>query len=125
MDLIDKLDSYTEGQSEKEILASLTSCQSSGLLDEFSINILGYAYLLEREKPEIAECIFRANTLLFPHSPNVYDSYAEALMTNGDLESSVVNYQKAVDVATENGDRDLEFYQANLARAVENLEKGK
>ena len=43
-----------------------------------------------------------------------FDSYAELLMINGDLEASVKNYQKAVDIAIGNEDRDLELFQKNL-----------
>ncbi|WP_461641367.1 hypothetical protein [Labilibaculum euxinus] len=42
------------------------------------------------------------------------DSYAELLMINGDLEASVKNYQKAVDIAIGNEDRDLELFQKDL-----------
>ncbi len=35
-------------------------------------------------------------------------------MINGDLEASVKNYQKAVDIAIGNEDRDLELFQKNL-----------
>ena len=45
---------------------------------------------------------------------NFNDSYAESLMMNGDLESSLKNYQRAVDIATENQDRDIELYKKNL-----------
>ena len=43
-----------------------------------------------------------------------FDSYAELLMINGDLEASVKNYQKAVDIAIGNEDRDLELFQKDL-----------
>ncbi len=35
-------------------------------------------------------------------------------MINGDLEASVKNYQKAVDIAIGNEDRDLELFQKDL-----------
>ncbi|MCP3933434.1 MAG: hypothetical protein GY705_30560 [Bacteroidetes bacterium] len=69
---------------------------------------------MEQKKPKIGESIFRANTILHPNSANVFDSYAESLMTNGDLESSLKNYQKAVEIATENKDRDIEVFKKNL-----------
>jgi hypothetical protein len=49
--------------------------------------------------PKVAEGIFRANTLLFPEVANVFDSYAEALATNGKMDEAAKNYQKAVDTA--------------------------
>lgn len=41
---------------------------------------------------------FRLNRDLFPESWNVYDSYAEALLANGDREEAVANYRKAVEL---------------------------
>lgn len=124
-DLNSKLDYYTAGQSEEEILEQLTICQEAGLLGEGDVNMLGYEYLLEHKKPQIAESIFRANTLLYPNSANVFDSYAEALMMRGDLAASVENYQKAVDVAKENEDRDLEFFEKNLENVKRKLSEEK
>lgn len=114
-DLNSKLDNYTAGKSEEAILQGLLACQEAGLLGEGDINMLGYEYLMEHKKPKIAEAIFKANTLLYPNSANVFDSYAESLMINGDLTSSLESYQKAVDIAKENNDRDLELFEKNLA----------
>lgn len=105
---------YTEKKSEFEILQALTKCVDANLFGERDINMLGYEYLMQHKKPFIAQAIFKSNTALFPKSPNVFDSYGEALMMNGNLKASIDSYQKAVDIATENGDRDLEFYKKNL-----------
>ncbi len=114
MDLNTSLDQYTVGKSVEEIYLKLTACQKAQLFGEGDINMLGYDYLMGHKKPKIAEAIFHANTLLYPNSANVFDSYAESLLTNGDLESSLKNYQKAVDLAKNNEDRDLELFQENL-----------
>ncbi len=114
LDLYSKLDQYDAGESEKAILQALMSCQETKLLGEGDINRLGYQYLLEHKKEKIAESIFRANTILYPNSANVFDSYAEALMMNGNLASSLKNYQKAVEIAIENEDRSVEVYRKNL-----------
>ena len=114
MDLHSNLAQYNPGKSEEAILQGLTKCRDAKLFEEWNINILGYDYLMEHNKPKIAEAIFRANTILFPNSANVFDSYAESLMENGDLEASLKNYQKAVDVATENKDESLELFVKNL-----------
>lgn len=116
---------YIAGESEQNILQGLTSCRDAGVLGEQDINMLGYEYLMDHKKPKIAESIFKANTALYPNSPNVYDSYAESLMMNGDLESSRKYYQKAVDVATKNEDRDVEFYKKNLEKVEKKLAKSK
>jgi len=80
---------------------------------------------MQHKKPKIAESIFRSNTILFPNSANAHDSYAESLMMNGDLESSLKNYQKAVDLATENEDRDLNLFKKNLESIKSKLENKK
>jgi len=116
LDLNSNLEQYTEGKSEASILTTLTACRDAKLFGEGDINSLGYDYLLEHKKPKIAETIFKSNTILYPNSANVFDSYAEAFMMNGDLESSLKNYQKAVEIATKNGDSDLGFYEKNLEK---------
>lgn len=108
------LESYEAEKSEAVILTDLRKCVEAEILQEWNINMMGYEYLMQRKKPKVATCIFRANTEIFPHSPNVYDSLGEALMMQGDLEASLVNYQKAVEVATKNGDPDVELYKKNL-----------
>ncbi|MFT4535262.1 MAG: hypothetical protein ACJA1A_000534 [Saprospiraceae bacterium] len=106
--------SFKKGQSDDIVLNSVKKSLADDILGEAEVNMLGYTYLMNFEKPEVAESIFKANTVLFPNSPNVYDSYAESLMVNGKLELSAENYQKAVDVATKNENGDVEFYQMNL-----------
>lgn len=108
------LNQDTPDLSEASVYNSLDSCIEAGIMDESSINMLGYDYLMEQQKPKIAEYIFRANTLLFPNSPNTYDSYAEALMTNDQLKASLENYQKAVDLSEKYGNGDTELYKKNV-----------
>jgi len=114
MDLNNKLDHYIIGKSDNIILECLRKCKGVKLFDENDINNLGYQYLTTLEKPKIAESILRANTILYPNSSNAFDSYGESLMINGDLENSLKSYQRAVDIAVTNGDRDLELFQKNL-----------
>ena len=121
MDLNSKLDSYTAGKSDETILESLRECQEANLFDEGDINNLGYEYLMTYEKPKIAESIFRANTILYLNSANAYDSYGESLMINGDLEASLKNYQRAVDIAVANKDSNLKLFQKNLGRIKQKL----
>lgn len=121
MDLNSKIDHYTAGKSDETILESLRECQEANLFDEGDINNLGYEYLLTYEKPKIAESIFRANTILYLNSANAYDSYGESLMINGDLEASLKNYQRAVDIAIANKDSNLELFQKNLENIKQKL----
>ncbi|MCB0637847.1 MAG: hypothetical protein KDC54_14565 [Lewinella sp.] len=124
MDLNGEFETYTAGTTEAAILRRLTTCTEANLLQEGDINSLGYEQLMEHEKPGIAEAIFSANTQLFPQSPNVYDSYAEALLMNGKVEAAIQSYQRAVDLATEQEDGNLELFQRNLANAKSQLEAG-
>jgi len=119
LDFTSNLEEYDEGKSDDSILKGLTKCKNEDVLAEQDINMLGYEYLMEHKKPKIAQSIFRANTLLHPNSANVFDSYAESLMMAGDIEASIKSYQKAVDVAAKNEDRDLDFYKINLEKAKE------
>ena len=123
--LNESLDKYTEGESDEKILDELKKCRDNNILQEWEINILGYDYLMQHNKPKVAESIFRANTILHPNSANVFDSYAESLMMAGDIESSIKNYQKAVDLATANEDRDLELFKKNLENAKSKLKEEK
>lgn len=115
MSLHNNLDHYIPEKSDEIILKELKKCKEAKLFEEWNINALGYEYLMEHNKPKIAQSIFRANTILHPDSANVFDSYAESLMINGDLDAALKNYQKAVENATKNGD-DVELFKENLEK---------
>ncbi|MBK9982458.1 MAG: serine hydrolase [Saprospiraceae bacterium] len=79
-------------------------------ISENDINTLGYYYLsLKKNEPALA--LFSINVMEYPNSANAYDSYAEALMKNGDNELAIKNYKKS-----------LELNPGN-SNAVEMLEK--
>ena len=61
------------------------------------INRVGYQYLRLEDVPSALE-VFRLNVSLFPDFWNVYDSYGEASLANGDRESAIENYRKAVEL---------------------------
>ncbi|MDF1697606.1 MAG: S41 family peptidase [Saprospiraceae bacterium] len=111
------LESFEEGKSDENIVNSLKACTEANLMEEWEINILGYEYLMEKNKPYAASSILRANTLLYPNSSNVFDSYAESLMAIGKFESAVKNYKMAVELAEKNGDNNLELFKKNLSNA--------
>ena len=110
------LEHYKQGESEMNISTSIKNLVDSGLFGEWDINTLGYQYLTELNKPEIGLCILKSNTIHFPNSPNVFDSYGEALKINGDLTAALESYQKAVDIATENNDKNLTYYKETLQK---------
>ncbi|NUN99225.1 MAG: serine hydrolase [Saprospiraceae bacterium] len=65
--------------------------------DEGELNALGYNYL-QAGKVKEALTIFNVNVLEFPNSSNVYDSYGEALMKDGQKELAIENYNKSLEL---------------------------
>ena len=110
------LTSHSEEIGNDSLIFYLTECQKLGFYSESDYNSLGYKYL--EQKSKTAEIIFKVNTLLYPNSANVYDSYAEVLTKNGKPKKALSNFEKAVALAKENLDQDLKFF-------IENLEKHK
>ncbi|MEO1257788.1 MAG: S41 family peptidase [Bacteroidota bacterium] len=111
--------------TDEKIINSIKKCHKVGLLDEGTINGMGYDFLLQHKKPKVAEVIFKTNTILFPQSANVYDSYGEALAMNGQMKASVHNYKKAVELAEANEDSNLELFKENLKKAEAKMKKVK
>lgn len=64
-------------------------------LNENEMNATGYQ-LLQSGKVKEAVAIFKLNTQAFPKSWNVYDSYGEALMAQGNKTEALENYKKSV-----------------------------
>ena len=65
------------------------------------MNRKGYI-LISENNLELAKSIFKVNTLLYPSSSNVYDSYAEACMMNKDYDLAINNYQKSIELDPQN-----------------------
>ena len=112
-----QLDSYGGEGSEEDLHKSISNFVDARLFGEWDINRLGYKYLMELNKPRVALCILKSNTILFPNSPNVFDSFGEAQRRNGRLEDSIKSYQKALDLAIELGDENISYYREALAKA--------
>lgn len=66
-------------------------------INENEINNLGYLFL-EGDKREAAIAVFKMNADAFPNSSNVYDSYGEALMKDGQTEAAIENYQRSLEL---------------------------
>ncbi|WP_194306307.1 serine hydrolase domain-containing protein [Chryseobacterium antibioticum] len=64
-------------------------------VSEDEINSWGYQ-LISRNLKNEALAVFKLNTLLFPNSANVYDSYGEALDGLGQKKEAVINYKKSL-----------------------------
>lgn len=65
-------------------------------VSENEMNLLGYDLLFQANKKQYSLETFKINTLIFPNSFNVYDSYAEALNANGKREEAIMMYQKSI-----------------------------
>ena len=70
----------------------------TGKKSEF--NTLGYVYL-QSDRINEALTVFHFNTYYFPKDPNVFDSYAEALESAGDIENAIINYKKVLELDSE------------------------
>lgn len=70
-------------------------------INENNLNMLGYRFL-ENENLKIAQDIFKINTLLYPSSSNVYDSYAEASLKIGNIDLAIENYKKSLSLDPQN-----------------------
>ncbi len=64
-------------------------------LHEGEMNMTGYQFLQAGKVAE-AVAIFKLNTQAFPKSWNVYDSYGEALMVQGNKTEALENYKQSV-----------------------------
>ena len=64
-------------------------------VSEKEFNTLGYQFLMDGYIQKAVET-FRLNSLLFPASFNVYDSYADALIKNNQKNEAIVMYRKSL-----------------------------
>jgi tetratricopeptide (TPR) repeat protein len=83
-------------------------------LEAFMIVDLGYFYL-DNDQINAALAIFKANTNIFPESPNAHDSYAETLAMQGRDEVALKHFKKAVTLAEAQKNEELNRYKKNLA----------
>ena len=112
------VDKKTTEAADIKIFKLLEQALEANMLTERDANLLGYDYLLSK-KTTAALAIFKSNTLLFPNSANVFDSYGEALASIDKKELALANYKEAVRIATEQKDENLAAFQENLKRFQE------
>jgi predicted alpha/beta superfamily hydrolase len=86
------------------------------------MNNLGYRLMGEGKMDE-AIAVFKSNVDRYPHSANVYDSLAEAYEKNGKLDLARPNYEKAVQLGSQNNDPNLQVYKTNFDRVDGLLKK--
>mgnify|MGYP000276832725 CR=1 FL=1 len=118
--ILDLLNQWeTKPQDIKLLLKQLQAGVAGGKLIESDINRMGYAYL-RANKTKTASAILGANTLIFPNSPNAFDSYAEALALDGQSDKALGSYKKAVSLAAAQEHYNLASYKQNLQAFQEN-----
>jgi tetratricopeptide (TPR) repeat protein len=83
-------------------------------IQEDHINQQGYQLLNSKNAPW-GEALFKINTLLYPKSANVYDSYAEALRLTKNYKQSILNYRKSIALNPKN---------ENARNMIKEMEKG-
>ena len=71
---------------------------------EADINNLGYTYLAANKTKEALE-MFSKNAKAYPESWNAYDSLAEGLDKSGDSKGAIANYEKALKLVVDAGNR--------------------
>ncbi|WP_285059802.1 serine hydrolase [Pedobacter ginsengisoli] len=64
-------------------------------LDEQEMNMAGLGMFFNNFKAQAME-VLRLNTVLYPNSPNVYDSLAMVLADTGDKQNAILMYRKAL-----------------------------
>ena len=123
MGLFGELQASKAGSPSDGVLASLKKCHTMDLLGEADINMLGYYFMQEIENTHAAEALLKGNTILFPESANVYDSYGEVLVANGKIEKAAKSFAKAVELAKANNDANAALFAENLARVKKQMKK--
>lgn len=88
------LDGDVEGAASA-YRALLKADPKSNVGTESYLNNDGYDQL-SQGKVKLARTVFQVNIVLYPNSANVYDSYAEASLADGDKEEAIKNYKKAL-----------------------------
>lgn len=70
-------------------------------ISEDAINLFGYE-LMNQNKVNDAESIFKLNVELYPNSYNVYDSYGECLLILGKEKEGIAAYEKSLELNPNN-----------------------
>ncbi len=96
-------------EEAKKLFSAYQENPKNYSVSERELNQLGYQ-LLRQNKKEAAIFVFKTNTQIFSESWNAFDSYAEALLSNGQKEQAIKMYQKSVELnpKNENGKKILQ-----------------
>ncbi|MGH9755133.1 MAG: serine hydrolase [Blastocatellia bacterium] len=74
---------------------------SGEVVNENQMNGIGYDLLSAKRVKDAIE-VFKQNVADYPQSANTYDSLGEAYMVNGDRELAIKNYERSVELDTNN-----------------------
>jgi tetratricopeptide (TPR) repeat protein len=88
-------------EGEKMLFTALNEVQKQELMNESSINDLGYNYL-GKDKLGMAIAVFRFNVKSHPGSGNAYDSLGEAYLKDGNKKLAKENYEKSLELDPSN-----------------------
>ena len=89
-------------------------------VSEQRFNQLGYGFLQNKDYPR-AIAVFRLNTQLYPNSANTYDSLGEALEKSGDTAGAIAAYKKAIEIAGQPGNENVDQNGTARVHAGERL----
>jgi CubicO group peptidase (beta-lactamase class C family) len=90
--------------------------------NEAAINRVGYQLINARRFKE-AVAVLKLNVDAYPESANVYDSLAEAYLSNGDKERAITFYKKVLEAIPKDPRPDKEFLEQLKKGAEEKLKE--
>lgn len=90
-------------------------------VNQVELNTFGYR-LMGEDRIEEAIAVFEMNVEAYPESANTYDSLADAYREAGRLEDARRNYERAVELAEQQGHVNLENYRGKLKQVIQQLE---
>ena len=103
-------------ESAKSAYLSMSKETDRYDVNESDMNSIGY-FLLGDNKAELAVKTFKFCTEQFSDSPNIWDSYGEALEVTNDAQGARSAYKKALELAKAESNEELvESVRKNLAR---------
>ncbi|RUT68360.1 class A beta-lactamase-related serine hydrolase [Flavobacterium cupreum] len=82
---------------------------------EQQLNSIGYSFLTQNKKNSDAITIFILNTEEYPKSNNAFDSLGEAYEVNKDLKNAILNYNKSMELSTD------EIYRSKIDKKIKEL----
>ncbi len=86
----------------KMVRSLAKACPDCSLVQEATLNQLGYRYLYFWGHIEPAIGILRLNTELHPESANTYDSLGEAYLRKGETKLASLNYRRSLELNPNN-----------------------